>query len=291
MKVGVISEILEFIKSARQLMSDYVDASSPQLSQCAGFLQSSKRAQIAKKLYVSSAMTTDSIIILIEHGLIWDAISLFRSLLEGSARFCYLLSTTTEEEEIKCFHEFEEVLSYKSMMSLEQRVSNMKKGHLYKHDKTNAYLDRIEANVKGIAHGISNEAAEIKKKWNFFNLSSVLRSECPEWAVMADQWEFRYATSNFAIHKDGVIVGPDITHWMKETSPDNPLVRVWAPSLLSFCVGIVRDRLVALMRKFDLDCTVLRDMMKQNIDFANLATKMESEARAEFPNRDDDGHL
>ena len=281
----------EFIKSARQLISDYADAASPQLAQCGDFLQSHKRAQTATKLYVSSAMTTDSIIILIEHGLIWDAISLFRSLLEGSARYFYLLSTTTEEEEIKRFHEFEEVLSDKSMMSLEQRVANMKKGHLYKHDKTDAYLDRIEVNVKEIAQEICAEAAEVKRKWSFFNLSAALRSECPEWAVMADQWELRYATSNFAIHKDGVIVGSDITHWMQEPSPDNPLVRVWAPSLLSFCVGLVRDRLVVLMRKFDLDCGVLRDVMKRNPDFAKLATDMELEAREKLEHQEDDNEL
>lgn len=275
-------DIKDLIKSARQLISDYSEVASPQLAQCAGFLQSNKRAQTATKLYMSSAMTTDSIIILIEHGLIWDAISLFRSLLEGSARFCYLLSTATEEEEIKRFHEFEEVLSDKSMMSLEQRVANMKRGHLYKHDKTDAYLDRIEVNVKEIAQEISDEAAEVKRKWNFFNLSRSLRSECPEWAAMADQWELRYATSNFAIHKDGLIVGPDITHWMQEPSPDNPLVRVWAPSLLSFCVGLVRDRLIVLMRKFDLDCSVLIDVMKRNCAFAKLATDMELEAREKF---------
>lgn len=272
-------DIKDLIKSTRQLISDYADAASPQLSQCGDFLQSHKRAQTATKLYISSAMTTDSIIILIEHGLIWDAISLFRSLLEGSARYFYLLSTTTEEEEINRFHEFEEVLSDKSMMSLEQRVANMKKGHLYKHDKTDAYLDRIEVNVKEIAQEISGEAAEVKRKWNLFNLSHALRSECPEWAVMADQWKLRYATSNFAIHKDGVIVEPDITHWMKEPSPDNPLVRVWAPSLLSFCVGLVRDRLMVLMRKFDLDSSVLIDVMERNRDFAKLATDMELEAR------------
>ena len=277
----------EFIKLARQLISDYADAASPQLAQCAGFLQSNKRAQTATKLYMSSAMTTDSIIILIEHGLIWDAISLSRSLLEGSARFCYLLSTTTEEEEVKRFHEFEEVLSKKSMMSLEQRVANMKKGHLYKHDKTDAYLDRIEVNVKEIAKEISNEAAEVKRKWNFFNLSHALRSECPEWAVMADQWELRYATSNFAIHQDGLIVGPDITHWMKEPSSDNPLVRLWAPSLLSFCVGLVRDRLIVLMRKFDLDCEVLTDVMRRNVDFAKLAADMELAAREKLGKEDD----
>lgn len=275
-------DIKDLIKSTRQLISSYAEASSPQLSQCGDFLQSHKRAQTATKLYISSAMTTDSIIILIEHGLIWDAISLFRSLLEGTARFCYLLSTTTEEEEIKRFHEYEEVLSGKSMMSLEQPVAKMKKGHLYKHDKTDAYLDRIEVNVKEIAQEISGEAAEVKRKWNFFNLSHALRTECPEWAVMADQWELRYATANFAIHKDGVIVGADITHWMKEPSPDNPLVNVWAPSLLSFCVLLARDRLTVLMRKFDLDCDVLHDVMKRNGDFAELATQMELEAREKF---------
>lgn len=284
-----MSVVKDLIKWARQLISSYAEASSPQLSQCGDFLQSHKRAQTATKLYISSAMTIDSIIILIEHGLIWDAISLFRSLLEGTARFCYLLSTTTEEEEIKRFHEYEEVLSGKSMMSLEQPVAKMKKGHLYKHDKTDAYLDRIEVNVKEIAQEISAEAAEVKRKWSFFNLSQALRSGCPEWAAMADQWELRYATANFAIHKDGVIVGADITHWTREPSPDNPLVKVWAPSLLSFCVGLVRDRLVVLMRKFDLDCSGLIDVMKRNNDFAELATQMELEAREQLEQDEREG--
>ena len=34
-----------------------------------------------------------------------------------------------------------------------------------------------------------------------------------------------------------------------------------------------------LMRKFDLDRSVLRDVMKRNLDFAKLATDMELEAR------------
>ena len=286
-----MSEINELIMSARQLISDYSDVSYPQLAQHGFFLQTNKRAQTATKLYVSSAMTTDSIIILIEHGLIWDAISLFRSLLEGSARFFYLLSTPTEEEEIKRFYEFEEVLSDKSMMSLEQRVANFKKGHLYKHDKADAYLDRIDESVKEIAHEISGEAAEVKRKWNFFNLSHALRSECPEWANMADQWEFRYATSNFAIHKDGLIVGPGITHWMQEPSTDNLLVRLWAPSLLSFCVLLVRDRLTMLMQKFDLDCRVLLDVMQRNRDFADLATQVELVAREKLRHQDDNQEL
>ena len=115
-----MSDIKDLIKSAKQLISDYSDAASPQLSQCVGFLQSNKRAQTATKLYMSSAMTTDSVIILIEHGLIWDAISLFRSLLEGSARFCYLHSTTTEAEEIKRFHEFEEAYRKEEQESSKQ---------------------------------------------------------------------------------------------------------------------------------------------------------------------------
>ena len=33
------------------------------------------------------------------------------------------------------------------------------------------------------------------------------------------------------------------------------------------------------MRKFDLDCDVLHDVMKRNLDFAKLATEKELEAR------------
>jgi hypothetical protein len=36
---------------------------------------------------------------------------------------------------------------------------------------------------------------------------------------------------------------------------------------------------MVLMRKFDLDCEVLTDVMRRNLDFAKLATDMELEAR------------
>lgn len=73
---------------------------------------------------------------------------------------------------------------------------------------------------------------------------------------------------------------------MKEPSPDNPLVRMWAPSLLSFCVGLVRDRLVVLMRKFDFDCGALIDVMERNRDFAKLATEIELGAREKLRQED-----
>lgn len=270
--------IEELLAWARELITAYGAAAESVWTRLEDQGPDNELMEMAGELFVSTGMTTESIIVLIEHGLIWDATALFRSLLEGSARFCHLLSASSPEEERSRLHEFEEVLGNWEMANLSQRVSSMKKGPLYKNDETDAYLRHTEATVKEAVSNKSGEAGAVMSKWGFKKLSEQLCNECPEWKNMADLWEFRYSTANFSVHKSALSLMPDLLSWNRRLGPGNLLVQVWGPSLLSFCVNLVHTRIAVFMRRLDLDATVLRDVMIEHLSFSQLATAMELEA-------------
>lgn len=253
------------------------------LEECA---QNDELMETAGELFVATGQTTESIMILIAHGLIGDATALFRSLLEGTARFCHLLSAPSSEEEQNRLHEFEEVLGDFEMAKLSKWVSALKNGALYKNDETDAYLRHIESDVKEALSNKSDVAGAVMSKWSFKKLSEQLRNECPEWKNMADLWEFRYATANFSVHKSAHSLLPDLLSWDRRLGPGNLLVQVWGPSLLSFCVMLVHTRIAVFMRRLGIMSTILRDVMAEYRSFARLATAMELEARKRCEKQD-----
>ena len=125
----------------------------------------------------------------------------------------------------------------------------------------------------------SERAGAVMSKWGFKYLSEQLRNECPEWNNMADLWDFRYASANFAVHKTALSLHPDMLTWNRRLGPENLLVQVWAPSLLSFCVRLVLDRIAVFMRRLDMDTKAMHGVMAEYLSFAHLATAMELAAR------------
>ena len=78
----------------------------------------------SEQLMFSIDMTTDSLMFLIENKQVWDATILLRSVLDGSARFCYLLSAKTRQDEDLRLHEFSKLLPRAEMGGIEQGTGN-----------------------------------------------------------------------------------------------------------------------------------------------------------------------
>ncbi|XXJ20618.1 DUF5677 domain-containing protein [Desulfovibrio caledoniensis] len=57
---------------------------------------------VAAQLFISCHETSESILLLIHQGRLWDADILMRSILEGSVKYCFMLSGTEEEIEANC---------------------------------------------------------------------------------------------------------------------------------------------------------------------------------------------
>lgn len=146
--------------------------------------------------------STDSIFLLLGANRPWDASILLRSVIEGSAKFCYMLTAPSLEEEERRLNEFMYVLSKKELGSLEQPVARLLHGVCGRGDIRTCVgeLKRIIDEQK-VQSGESRQLAEISKKWKFWEVARVLRKECWIWSRMGDLWEYRYAMSNDLVHK------------------------------------------------------------------------------------------
>lgn len=146
--------------------------------------------------------STDSIFLLLGANRPWDASILLRSVIEGSAKFCYMLTAPSLEEEERRMNEYMYVLSKKELGSLEQPVARFLHGACGR-GNARARVEELKRVIDEgkVQSGESRPLAEINQKWKFWEVARVLRKECGIWSRMGDLWEYRYAMSNDLVHK------------------------------------------------------------------------------------------
>lgn len=158
-----------------------------------------------ERLMFAVNMTIDSAILLIEQKCVWDATILLRSALDGSARVCYLLSAEDCDEEAERLREYVELLPKAEMGALEQPVSGIINSVYYKGGagSEDPFLDPFKRSIDRMKprEGEGKHLREVKARWNFFALSTKLKSENEIWEFYAPIFELRYSTSNQLIHK------------------------------------------------------------------------------------------
>ncbi len=195
----------DLVAMARTFMNDCADESRTNLLNAREIVTTKCLFPLIHEMMMSINLTADSLLILVERNRVWDATILFRSIIEGTAKFCYLLTAPSLDEEENRIKEFREILPKKEMGALEQCVAAMKRNGFY-HDNSgegDVCLDPLYKTIHETktqeGEGFKNR--EINVKWRFQNLSKVLRNECLVWSGLADLWEYRYSMSNALVHK------------------------------------------------------------------------------------------
>ena len=197
--------VKKIISMARAFMRDCADVSRANLLNARDIVTTKDLFPLIHELMMSINLTSDSLLILVEKNRVWDATILFRSVIEGTAKFCYLLMSPSLDEEENRIKEFREILPKKEMGALEQCVAAMKRSDFYHNNsgEGDVCLDPLYKTVleTKTQEGERLQNREINVKWKFQNLSKVLRNECPVWSGLADLWEYRYSMSNALVHK------------------------------------------------------------------------------------------
>ena len=234
-----------------------------------------------EQLTFSINMTTDSLLFLIEHKQVWDATILLRSALDGSARFCYLLSAKTRQDEELRLHEFCELLPRAEMGGIEQPVSGMIKSPFYK--GTDADQDPVLDPIKAIVDqmkpqdGEGKQMRELKTRWDFFHLSKKLCKDDENlmWKDFAPLFEYRYAMSNQLVHKTDTGCGQIL-----ERCRRNPLYRsisdlAHSSTLLVSACFSTYVRIATLLKRANADVKVLGPVFLKYENFFNGAQEIE----------------
>ena len=282
----------EFIHKVHSFCTDCIQAIAPQYLKIKDALSDNSFANAVGPLMTSLDLTTDDVFFLLENKRLWDVPILVRSILDGSAQCMYLLSASSQEDEDKRLNEYLHVLPKKEWASLEQPLRNMKKGISGCEDE-DVLVDVLQQTVQRekTKHGEGAAIKEVSRRWSFWELSRALRRECPQWAASADLFEFRYATGNFMVHKNGIGCQQILEEAHQiSTYYNSSLIAYAAPILISIAI-LMYDRLLLFATRFNLDCRPLHSVMESNVDIFINAIAVEDSAKKVVRKQKEEGRF
>ena len=227
--------------------------------------------------------TTENILFLLENNRLWDAPILLRSVIDGSAKCAYLLSAPSVEEENRRLEEFVNILPQKEWASFEKSSRNMKYNFLgsnYKSPVFDFFYQTVQH--EKTRYGESEQIRDVSKRWRFWDLSTVLRRECPHWSEHADLFEFYYASSNPLVHKSAL--------GCQRLFEEAKLINGWyAGSIIAYASPILilsalllYCRLFLFARKAGLDVQPLIDVAQNSHDLFERAATIEAVTLKKF---------
>ena len=234
--------------------------------------------------------TTGNILFLLENNRLWDAPILLRSVIDGSAKCAYLLSAPSVEEENRRLEEFVNILPQKEWASFEKSSRNMKYNFLGSNYKSPVldFFYQIVQHEK-TRYGESEQIRDVSKRWRFWDLSTVLRRECPHWSDHADLFEFYYASSNPLVHKSAL--------GCQRLFEEAKLINGWyAGSIIAYASPILilsalllYCRLFLFASKAGLEVQSLIDVAQNSHDLFERAETIEAVTLKKFTQQVNDG--
>lgn len=234
--------------------------------------------------------TTGNILFLLENNRLWDAPILLRSVIDGSAKCAYLLSAPSVDEGNRRLEEFVKILPQKEWASFEKSSRNMKYnflGNNYKSPIFDFFYQTVQH--EKTRSGESEQIREVSKRWRFWDLSTVLRRECPHWSEHADLFEFYYASSNPLVHKSAL--------GCQRLFEEAKLINGWyAGSIIAYASPILilsalllYCRLFLFASKAGLEVQSLIDVAQNSYDLFERAATIEAVTLKKFTQHVNDG--
>lgn len=258
------------IARARDFIKDCI-ATSNQMIGDGAIPVSEELLSVASRLMFANNLSSDSAMLLLANGRVWDASILLRSVIEGAVKYCYILSAQSQEEEDNRIREYHRELPRREMGSIEQCVTNMSRGEDtceedFADDPSIATLMEVVEAMKP-KEGEGAELRQLQSSWEFFKLSNALKKDCPIWNAVAIQMEFRYAMCNALIHKTDTACG-EIADRMARNAPYKDLSDLahGATVLTDICV-LWYLRTYMLTRRFNSQKHSIESVIVKNKDF------------------------
>jgi hypothetical protein len=261
----MIYSINDLVAMARNFMNDCANVSRSHLLSARDIEATRNLFETIHSMMLSINLTSDSILLLLSNNRTWDASILLRSVIEGTARLCYMLVSPSPDEENARINEFRELLPKKEVGSLEQRIAKIMKGAFYR-GKGDVCFDPLKKIVdeQKTKDGEGAQIREVSKKWEFWNITKALRNEYALWSEMADWWEYRYAMSNSLVHKTDTGCGEIAERADRDTVYREISNLSHAASLLIDDCMLFYTRCKILVKRIKGEEVILADVLMKN---------------------------
>lgn len=235
------------------------------------------------QLHLSCHTTAESVLLLVTYVRLWDADVLFRSVMEGSYKFAFILMSDAKERSQK-LHEYSEVLFEISELKRSSRIQDLLKVLPNPNDdEWKALRDMVstperEAEIRGRYN--KDQRRAIEQKWSFGEICASLRRSSSTHISNLAQMMYSYGMSSHVAHQDSTGVGMvwdrvgrddvrrnavELAHGSRLISDMCTMAWLRAQMLVKHCSGDV-----ATLRPFIKRIAVLSDKMEPAMNNFNL---------------------
>lgn len=194
--MSYIEEIISDLTAVNKILKDSISRLSPIYREEFGLLQ-----DVTVPLFTSLHMTSESILILLENQAVFDADVLLRTVMEGTIKYCYLM-TGNQEERTKKYFEYKTILpsanKVKDHWKAEEAIKKLKK--FSSNDIRPFELSLLsDDELININEEFSRKfVKQVKGNWEFFSMLSDLIIYHPEYEAQLGMNYTYSLTSHFA---------------------------------------------------------------------------------------------
>jgi hypothetical protein len=235
---------------ASHVIGDYFDVAKPLIDKDYDGLDPHIRF-VSTQLFIDCHLTTESVLLLVDHGKEWDADILARAVVEGTLKYVYLMVGTAEEMKRKATEYWVTLPAFSSVKRSERARAILDTLPDRDDPMWQGYRDMLlsESQARD-AYGQSNrrDRQMLDEQWSFSGLARYFagtgRGDLKPFAGLAIQ----YANSSHMLHKDGDGVGMVWDRYRRPRERQNAITIAHAGRLISDACAFASLRLLFLLK-------------------------------------------
>ena len=264
------SNIIDRFESSKRRASDVLSEFLPEELFC-----------VSSAIDTCCDLTTRSALRLLADGIIWDSVILFRTVLNATAKFCYLLGSDDATERDKRLKEYVAEATIKEYGSVYPQLHGMLNQGLFGNGEQKDFVVREILNPISEKKLNDNTPKEQKdavclaqNHLQYLDMSHLLANEFEFWKSLAAVFDFEYATANSFVHVN-YVGACEIMHWLGLPEETRRVkAAAYRAHLLFMLCALHKVRNEMMFKRAGVDPTAMRHIMTIDSPFVKMVDKL-----------------
>ena len=259
-------EVVERFESANSRAVDILSEKQPEDRYC-----------VCSAISDCCSMTTRSAFLLLGNELIWDALIIQRTIIHGTAKLCYLLSSDDDTICAKRFREYTETAPMREYGSMYPHLCAMLKTGLFGDAQKKMYVEQniLEPTkemkvTERTPQAVKDEVKSSVKHLDYFDISHVLKNELEYWGRMCIAFDNEYSAANSYVHMNHNAICERINSSQNSLCTTHAHV---ANKLFLLC-ALQYARSEVLFKRAGLDPSDMRNIMSRDLPFIKMVDEL-----------------
>lgn len=262
-------EIVERFESANSRAFDILSEKQPEDRYC-----------VCSAISECCSMRTRSAFSLLSNGLIWDALIIQRTIIHGTAKMCYLLSSDDDTICAKRFQEYTETAPMREYGSMYPHICAMLKTGLFGDEQKKMYVEQniLEPTkemkvTETTPQIVKDEVDSSVKHLNYLKISPVLKNELEYWGEMCVVFDNEYSVANSYVHMNHNAICEQINFYSKSEQDSRRATYAHVANKLFLMCALQCARSEVLFKRAELDPSEMRNIMSRDLPFIKMVDK------------------